>query len=173
MITYREALPTDAESIAHLHTLSWQHAYRGILTDQYLDHEALDDRRNVWRERFASPADNQYILTAVEDHQIKGFICLYHNHDEQWGSLVDNLHVRKEHKGQGIGTGLLQRAARWVSQLDRHPGLHLWVFEQNLAARRFYDKLGAESVERVVKDNPGGGNAVSLRYVWRDATVLT
>ncbi|GAA4470489.1 GNAT family N-acetyltransferase [Nibrella saemangeumensis] len=172
MITYREALPVDAEPIAQLHARSWRHAYRGILSDDYLDSNALDDRRALWQERFNRPAYSQYILTAIEDDQIKGFVCVYRDYDEQWGALVDNLHVSRELKGQGIGSELLRGAARWVRQTSSHPGLHLWVFEQNLAARRFYGYLGGESVERAVKANPGGGDAVSLRYVWRTVDSL-
>ncbi|GAA4397918.1 GNAT family N-acetyltransferase [Nibrella viscosa] len=172
MITYRQALPTDIELIAQLHARSWQHAYQGILTDAFLGGAILDDRRAVWQERLATPADNQYILTAVEDDKLIGFVCVFCDHDEQWGSLVDNLHVSRELKGRGIGTELLRGAARWVRQTSVHPSLHLWVFEQNLAARRFYAYLGGEPVEQTVKNNPGGGNAVSLRYVWRDTAVL-
>jgi hypothetical protein len=50
--------------------------------------------------------------------------------------------------------------------------LHLWVFEANDSARRFYDVLNGEVVERRHKKAPDGAVIPSLRYVWRDIRML-
>jgi hypothetical protein len=51
--------------------------------------------------------------------------------------------------------------------------MHLWVFEANEPARRFYAAMGGEIVEARIKPNPGGGEALNLRYFWREPSALT
>jgi len=165
-MTYREANSSDATAIAALHTESWRHAYRGILRDDFLDGDIFQNRTAVWEQRLASPAANQFVLVAVENQRIEGFVCVYGGEDARWGSLIDNLHVAKEMKGQGIGTKLMEAAAAWVQKNCPEAGMYLWVYQANVAARRFYENLGATNAELILKENPGGGFANSFRYVW-------
>ncbi len=78
---FRQAKPTEARAIAQLHAQSWQVAYRGILTDAFLDNNVLDNRLKVWEERFMSPKDNEYICVAADNDALKGFVCVYGNDD--------------------------------------------------------------------------------------------
>ena len=55
-----------------------------------------------------------------------------------------------------------------MQQQDAASPFFLWVYEQNHAARAFYDKLGAINQEAV-----RGANGVVLRYVWPDTQKLT
>jgi hypothetical protein len=98
---YREATSKDSEQVALLHARSWKENYRGILREEYLNHEVEQDRLKVWRERLEHPKDNQYILLAEDNNIICGLACVYANHDPVWGSLLDNLHVLSTYKGQG------------------------------------------------------------------------
>ena len=172
MITYRTATLGDAEAIARLHARSWQQHYRGILRDAYLDEDVVDDRRSVWHERLQHPDDEQHVVVATEDDTLGGFVCTYAEHDPQWGALLDNLHVIPEWQGRGVGRALMQAAARWVEQQETAEGLYLWVFEQNTAARAFYDRMGGVNKETATVENPGGGEATIFRYVWPEVSAL-
>ena len=166
-MTYRKAKSTEADAIAHLHAQSWQVAYKGILTDAFLENDVLDNRLQKWRDRFNSSEPNRIIFVAVENNQLKGFICLYGKGDVQWGTLVDNLHVLPALKGQGIGKRLMQKGAEWVAKNYPDSGLYLWVYEDNHAAKAFYEKLGGENVESHIHENPDGGSANTFRYAWK------
>ena len=166
VIQYHEARANDAEGIALLHAKSWQSTYRGILRDEFLDNDAVQNRRMHWQERLTSPEKNQFVLLAEEGEFTKGFVCVIAKADAQWGALLDNLHVRPEIKGHGIGTSLLYKAGAWLQANFPQSGLHLWVFEANDPARRFYERLGATNQHREVEEVTGGGTAPSLRYVW-------
>ncbi len=168
-MTYRKAKSTEAEAIARLHAQSWQVAYKGILSDTFLDNDVLDNRLKVWTERFKNPPINEFICVAVDNDLIKGFVCVYGNDDAQWGALIDNLHVLPELKGQGIGKRLMEEAAKWVREHYPDSGFYLWVYEDNQLARRFYEKMGGKNVEKHLHDNPGGGASYALRYVWVDS----
>jgi ribosomal protein S18 acetylase RimI-like enzyme len=69
-------------------------------------------------------------------------------------------------RGQGVGEKLLQHV---VAQLEaRHPksGLHLWVFEANIAALRFYNRLGGRVVEKHASQIPAAGGKPTLCVHW-------
>lgn len=172
MITYRKAGIDDMESIAQLHCLSWQQNYRGIWKDEFLDGDILENRRSVWQHRLSQPVPNQHVIVAEYDQSICGFACVYVDHDAIWGTLLDNLHVLKSQKGQGIGTHLIKSAARWAASINPASGFYLWVLPQNASARRFYENLGAINHELVSLESPDGGQSDACRYVWPTINTL-
>src|SRR5207253_8063247 len=106
MIRYREAMREDATTIATLHAESWRVTYRGSYRDEFLDGPVFQDRMGVWNKRLSMPAPNQFVVLAEEEGLVVGFACAYGRDDEQWGSLLDNIHVRRQQHWQGVGTGL-------------------------------------------------------------------
>ena len=165
---YRKATSEDRLAIADLHAESWRHTYRGAYRDEFLDGPVFDDRRAVWEKRLSEPPANQFVVVAEEEGRIVGLACAYGGDDEQWGTLLDNIHVQPELHGNGIGTGLVAEVVNWC--LAHHPdsGLWLWVVGQNHRARRFYERLGA--IDRGAELRPpsaGGGKRRQVhRYAW-------
>jgi GNAT superfamily N-acetyltransferase len=165
----RSATLADGQSIASLHMASWRNTYRGILPDTYLDGPIAEERASFWQARLASPgADRRHVLVLEGEGELVGFVCVLLDQEPQWGACLDNLHVLPRLKGHGLGKQLFSSAAQWV--VSKEPGwpMHLWVFEANYGARRFYEALGGEVVERCFKETPAGVRIASLRYVWRD-----
>jgi ribosomal protein S18 acetylase RimI-like enzyme len=171
-ITIRPIVAADAATVADLHTASWRSAYRGMLRDAYLDGDIATERRQAWAQRLGTPADANYGFIAESKAGPIGFVFLLGREDATWGTLVDNLHVLPGHKGLGIGRRLLEAAAHETGR--RYPGerVHLFVFEKNLDARRFYAGVGGQEVERGVVEPPGGGSEVHWRVAWDDAAHL-
>ena len=172
MVTYREAISEDAESIAQLHSLSWQQNYKGIWNDEFLNGPVVENRWYVWQNRLKQPPSNQYVVIAETEKTICGFACVYTNDDPIWGTLLDNLHVRKELKGHGIGSALIKSVARWSYQKSPDSGFYLWVLAKNMAAQRFYQNLGGINHELVSLKNPDGNFSDCYRYVWTDVKTL-
>lgn len=172
-MTYREATLEDAAPIAQLHSLSWQQNYRGIWRDEFLDGPVVENRRRIWQKRLRQPVPNQYVVVAMSPKKLCGFACAYACEDPVWGTLLDNLHVHPNQKGQGIGTALIQSVARWAYPKYPEAGLYLWVLTQNTNARKFYDRLGGVNQEAASLENPDGSFSDCYRYVWTDIqTVL-
>jgi hypothetical protein len=52
-------------------------------------------------------------------------------------------------------------------------GICLWVLESNIAARRFYEALGAENAGSDVWTPPDGSALPKLRLAWLSAEALS
>jgi ribosomal protein S18 acetylase RimI-like enzyme len=97
---------------------------------------------------------DQDVLVTETNGEISGFIAMQ-------GDMVEHLYVRPGLLRRGIGTALLQRAR------ERSPsGFRLWVFQQNVPARRFYERHGL----RLVEETDGSRNeerTPDALYEWR------
>jgi len=172
-LIFRQAAKNDAEAIASLHTESWRDVYRGILPESYLGGQIADERSNLWKSRFLSLRPGRFLVVLAESPiELVGFACVLLDEDSRWGACLDNLHVLPRWRSLGVGRLLFGRAAQWVMSSEPGWPIHLWVFEANDGARRFYDVLSGEVVERRLKRSPGGADIPLLRYVWRDLEVL-
>ena len=87
---------------------------------------------------------DQFVVVDEQAGAIRGFACAFLEADPEWGCLLDNLHVVPELKGKGLGTQLMTAVAERVWRSNPYGRLHLWAYEQNLAARRFYERLGGD-----------------------------
>ena len=172
-IRYREATERDAPAVAAIHADSWRRHYRGAYLDSYLDGDVVADRLEVWTSRLTPPRKDQCTVIAESDGEAIGFAHIVFDHDPKWGALVDNLHVRSDRKGTGIGTHLLSESALGLLR-HRPPGpVYLWVLDQNKAAQSFYEARGGMQVETTQRGPfPGGGTALGHRYAWHDASAL-
>ncbi|GCB51670.1 GNAT family N-acetyltransferase [Streptomyces sp. NL15-2K] len=173
----RAAGPGDAESVALLHADSWRRHYRGAYSDAFLDGDVVADRRSVWSARLSAPGSSATVV-AEDDTGLTGFVHVVFDEDGRWGSRVDNLHVTQHRRRSGLGTALLSRAAKAVTERARGDGMYLWVLEQNTAAQAFYQAMGGTRVEKAPVPAPGGvasrlaGSPAMLRFTWPDASLL-
>lgn len=173
MISFRAGTPADAEKIARLHIVSWQTAYRDILSDKYLDDAIVEDRLGMWTTRLASDtASSLYIRLAELEDKLVGFVCAIPKKDREKGTLIDNLHVHPSMQGQGLGRKLMQAAAQWVVDREDKGTMYLWVYESNQKARGFYERMGGEAVEQKKEKQPDGRDAEIVCYLWREPAKL-
>lgn len=161
------ANPEDAPAIAALHTESWRTAYRGLVPDAFLDGPVIDERLQHWSSRMAHDDEGpRLVLKVVQGSTMVGFVCAVRDADPAWGPLLDNLHVKPGFKGAGIGRALLGEARRWTARVAPGQPMHLWVIEDNISARAFYDRVGGVVAERQILDFTAGITTPALRYVW-------
>ena len=169
----RGAAPADATAIGRLHALSWQTAYRGILRDDFLDGPLLENRLKLWGARLNdAPPASQVVLVGEQAGKILAFACAFLDADPDWGALLDNLHVAPTLKGQGLGRKLMSEVAGKVLRQGSSPSMHLWAYEQNVPARRFYERLGGINTVYQAEEAPDGARIIAVRYCWRDVSLL-
>lgn len=162
----------DITSIADLHTLSWQQTYKTLLKDDYLQNQVAAERLALWQQRFADNDAKQHVIIAKNNHDLVGFICVYADKSDTLGSLLDNLHVHPNAKGQGIGKRLIQQATQWLKQHATHPSLYLEVLAGNEHAIVIYEKLGAKRIKDGVWHAPCGSQVEEYVYQWQDLNAL-
>jgi GNAT superfamily N-acetyltransferase len=172
-VSLREATKSDSVAIAHLHAESWRSAYRGMLSDDYLDNRAHADRAAIWESRSAEIARKPFFAIVAEaGAQLAGFACVFPQDHPTFGSFLDNLHVAPQSKGQGIGRRLLDGVARHLIAERTPGGLYLWVIDRNTRARQFYAKAGAAEVERAELPMPDDSRLTEVRCFSPDPATL-
>ena len=164
--SFRLATAADSDAVAALHVASWRDNYRGSLSDAYLDGPVETERRRVWRGRLDHPRTGQIVILAETQDGLVGFVCAFVDHDERWGTLVDNLHVASVAKGRGLGRRLMGRLARHLVHIQSRRPVYLYVLDANQAAQAFYGRIGGEPVEQGRKTEPDGSECAVIRYVW-------
>jgi GNAT superfamily N-acetyltransferase len=103
------------------------------------------DRALPWLAGLHTPEDDQWFFRervfgtcevwgAFDRAEMIGMLAFR----EDW---IDQLYVLPKAQARGVGTGLLQVAQR---SFDR---LHLWTFQRNVRARRFYEARGFAFVQ--------------------------
>ena len=163
----RPATKADSATLAEIHVASWRDAYASILTAKYLSGEIEAERLAEWSQRLDDPPASQLVDVACDATGLPiGFVCSYCDFDPAWGSLIDNLHVLPGMRGRGIGEQLLRHAVEQLASRQSTLGLHLWVFEANVDALRFYERLGGRVVERNQAKMAAANGKPVLRVHW-------
>ena len=171
-IEFRPMIAADAPVVAALHADSWRSAYRGILSDDYLDHLADADRRAVWSQRLPAADDGRFGIVAWDGITAVGFVYVIVDADPTWGTLIDNLHVAPHVRSAGIGPRLLAAAGGGVQARGWDRRVHLWVYDANVRARAFYARMCGREVETIMKATPDGVAAREWRVAWDDVAQL-
>lgn len=140
----REAEPKDAAAIAEIHVRSWQAAYRGQLTDDYLDELTVDDRLEQHRQTLESPMPEWRTWLAEEGGRPVAFAVTGPSQDadaDPKTGEVYAIYLEPERVGTGVGRTLFEHA---VGDLRGRgfTSATLWVLETNEQARRFYEVAG-------------------------------
>lgn len=170
MLNVRKAGSEDADLIAYMHATSWKDAYRNILPQEYLDDDLEGERKRHWHKKMNELNGNDFVLIAEEDGLPVGFISVWEVHNGDYDALVDNLHVLPGKKGKGKGSMLIAYAAEKLIELNKR-SFYLWVLDQNVPARLFYERIGGMAKDKSVFEIMGK-KIPETRFVWTDLNLL-
>jgi ribosomal protein S18 acetylase RimI-like enzyme len=142
--TIRRATPADVDAIAAMHLATWLAAYRGLVSDEFLDGVTHESRVARWERTFA-PAEVGVTETtlAIEGDTILGLCSFGPRVDPHATTIgqVYSLHVGPAVWRGGIGRMLLDDALLRLGNRG-FARVVLWVLRDNENARRFYEARG-------------------------------
>jgi GNAT superfamily N-acetyltransferase len=170
-ITLRDSKLSDADAIGTLHAQSWFTAYRGILLDSYLDNDLQGERQRYWREKLTTLSSKEFIIVAEDGSGVVGFAAVMDEPESGYDALLDNLHVRPDLKGKGLGGRLMKAVAERLRATGRS-SFYLWVLKGNVPAEEFYKAKSGVSTD-VSSTEFGGKTVGKTRFVWTNLSVLT
>jgi GNAT superfamily N-acetyltransferase len=120
---------------------------RELATYEKLVHEVVATEEQL-RENLFGARPQAEVLIAEHDGEPAGFALFFHNFSTflgRHGLYLEDLFVREQHRGKGIGKALLVRLARIA--VERGCGRFEWaVLDWNTPAKVFYESLGARAV---------------------------
>ncbi|MDH3593802.1 MAG: GNAT family N-acetyltransferase [Rhodospirillales bacterium] len=170
MTEFRDAGLVDADAVAALHAESWRAHYRGILPDAYLDGQVFQERRAFWQDALRNPRVDDLTIVSAEATGLTGFVSVVRDGEPGFGAVIENLHVRPQLCGRGLGRRLLGEAVARLMAAGV-PSACLWVYDVNEAAIGFYARLGGIP-DKHGFDDFAGARAPDTRIVWPDLAVL-
>ena len=134
--TIRPAVIEDVPAILEL--------IRGLAEYERAPDQVVCDEARL-RESLFGPQPDAEVLLACAGETPAGFAVFFHNYSTWWGRrgiYLEDLFVRPEMRGRGIGKALLQSVARIAR--DRECARVEWsVLDWNQPAIDFYRSLGA------------------------------
>ena len=121
---------------------------RELARYERLEHEVVATEERLRRTLFG-PRPGAEVVIVEEGAEPVGFALFFHNYSTflaQPGLYLEDLYVRPEARGRGIGRALLAHLAR-VARERECGRLEWWVLDWNEAAIRFYHSLGARPMD--------------------------
>lgn len=139
-IEIRPATPRDVPLVVQL--------IRDLAEYERLSHECFADEAALERHLFGERAFAEVLIASL-DGEPAGFALFFHNYSTfltRPGIYLEDLFVRPELRGAGVGQALLSRLAALA--VSRGCGRLEWsVLDWNEPAIRFYERLGAARME--------------------------
>lgn len=121
------------------------------LLREFAEHENLSEYCTATEERFVNAMFGEGAivegLIACYDELPAGFALFYPNFSSfrgQRGLHLEDIFVRSEYRGSGIGKAMLKEIARLAVERG-YERLDFLVLDRNVTAINFYEKLGAEN----------------------------
>lgn len=121
---------------------------RDLAEYERLSHEVRFDE-TVLAERLFGPRPYAEVLIGEIDGVAQGFALFFHNFstfEGKPGVYLEDLFVRPEARGSGLGKALLKQLAKIAVERDC-ARLEWWVLDWNEPSIQFYKSLGAKPMD--------------------------
>lgn len=149
-------------AVSRIYEESWRFAYRGIVPQDYLD--SISAGR--WARALDGSGWGSLILTEKGTPVGTACVCPSRWPDYPDFGEVVSLYLLPEYVGRGYGKALLEAAEEALADRGFRDIL-LWVLEDNLRARRFYEKAGFTFRGKAMENEIGGKTLKELLYCRR------
>ena len=159
----RHGYPDDAVALANVHDLSWQAAYEGIIPKEEIQRQG-QLRLATWQKMLQD--ENMIVLLSEIEGVIAGFFVMTASKDHSEDEKVLELqafYFLQEYWSMGYAEHLIKFAINWAKK-RKYKSVYCWVLQDNLRARRFYEKNGFYHDQNSKIITIGGVDLTEVRY---------
>lgn len=151
----------NLNSIGRIYEKSWKYAYQGIIPMEYMDSIPQDQ----WGSKLRCPG--RCTLVCKENETYIGTASFGKSRLDRYpesGEII-SLYLLPEFIGKGYGKQLMEVLLLEL-QKQGYQEVYLWVLEENLRARRFYEKMGFVHTGEYLDNTIGGKALREVRYLF-------
>ena len=132
----------DEEVLAYIQTESWKAAFWDILSSDVLERcTNMDKAIEMYKGLLEQKAGNGYLLSVEgKPHAIAWWSASREADMPGYAELIC-IHSLQDKWRKGFGSKLMDRVLEDILKAG-YDKVMLWVFEENLRARAFYEKYG-------------------------------
>lgn len=155
----------DSDVLGKIHSRSLQAAFKDIIPDYVLKDDFCFERRT---KGFIEELSETCPKTAIvfERNEPAGLIsfgkCRYGNNDKSWIEIW-RVYLAPKFWGSGVAKELIEWGINEILK-ENFTNIELWVLEENIRARKFYEKMGFKHDNTLQIINMGR-ELKELRYI--------
>lgn len=147
--------------ISKIYENSWRYAYRNIIPQDYLN----SIPSGCWTNSINKAGMHNLVI--IENNLILGTASFCKSRWEKYsdyGEIV-SIYFLPEYMGRGFGRQLLKACIDELTKMG-FDKIHLWVLEDNIRARHFYEQFGFSLTDDFLEDNIGGKDLREICYIY-------
>ena len=122
-----------ADIIGYVHSGAWKQAYKDVFPDEYLNEDTPEKRTQEFLDSCKDKGIYYYMI--CEDDKAVG-IVKFTDAEEKFEIL--SFYILDEYRNKGLGMQVIEYLKK---EFDKKK-LVLWVLEDNVKAKRFYENNG-------------------------------
>lgn len=126
-----------ADIYGKVHSQAWKQAYTDIFPKEYLCLDTPDIRKKEFWESCNSEDNDNYLL--YEGGNAIGIVRVINSASD--ACELSSFYILEEYRNNGYGTQVLEH----LRAVHGNEKIQLWVLEDNIKARRFYQNNGFNS----------------------------
>lgn len=151
----------DRMGISRIYEESWKFAYQDIIPQSYLDSIPTGQ----WAAKLDMGEMNTLVMLENDNYIGTSSYCKSRFPDfEGYGEIV-SIYLLPEYIGKGYGKQLLAAVVAKLTNMG-YDSIFLWVLEDNIRARKFYEKEGFVLSNKLLSDNIGGKELREIQYCY-------
>jgi len=153
-ITVRDGTIDDANQIAEIHVRTWQHAYKDILPQNFLNSLSIERRAAQWKESIKNHESTSQngLFVISDDNTIYGFAACGAARDKEFSGYGElfAIYVASDFQKHGYGYKLFEKVKTFLKDRGFNR-TYAWSLEKNCSAHNAYEKWGANIVDGQIK----------------------
>ena len=152
----------DLTAVREIYEKSWKFAYRDIVPMEWME--------SIPKEKWGGNVlhNGRTEIGAFDGDKIVGTASFGPSRWEEFGSCgeIVTIYLLPDYMGRGIGSQLMRACIEELEFLG-YSEILLWVLEDNIRARLFYESHGFVKTEHYLDDNLGGKPLREVMYIRR------